>query len=102
MNSYFMKQMALKSIIHGKYAYFMEISCHFYGNYVYFTEISYHLWKICVTGASAEGCDFWDFQGLSGSVGVGRGLTGSDGEHGTGTFSGPICAPEWERSELWK
>ena len=43
-------------------------------------EIYYHLWKFCVTGASAEGCDFQAFRGWLGLVGVVQGRSGSVGE----------------------
>ena len=73
-------------------------------------EICCTLWKFCVIlwkfvvtfgnfvsqGSAKRGVFFRPFgvgRGRSGSVGVGR---------GTGTFSGPIRAPESDRSELWK
>ena len=59
-------------------------------------EIMCHLWKFCVTGTSKPPRPLepgGSGQCLFGSFGVGR---------GAGTFSGPIRAPESDRSELWK
>ena len=117
MNSYFMKKTALKSILYGNYVHFMEICCHFYGNLLYFMEICCtlwkfcvtfmeiycNLWKFCVTGVNEEGRPLVSRDVIFTPFGVGRGRSGSVGVgRGTGTFSGPIRAPEPERSELWK
>ena len=103
LNAYFMEKTAPKIMFYGNLLYFMEILCHF-------MEICCTLWKFCVIlwkfvvtygnfvsqGSAKRGVFFRPFgvgRGRSGSVGVGR---------GTGTFSGPIRAPESDRSELWK
>ena len=74
----------------------MEILCHF-------MEICCNLWKLCVTGVNEEGRPLVSRDVIFTPFGVGRGRSGSVGVgRGTGTFSGPIRAPESDRSELWK
>ena len=82
---------------------FMEICCTLWKFVVLYGNFVSLLWKFIVTygnfvsqGLVQKGVIFRPFgvgRGRSGSVGVGR---------GTGTFSGPIRAPESDRSELWK
>ena len=70
---------------------------------VTFMEISCNLWKFCVTGVSEAGRPLVPTGVIFRPFGVGRGRSGSVGVGwGTGTFSGPIRAPESDWSELWK
>ena len=65
-------------------------------------EISCNLWKFCVTGVSEAGRPLVPTGVIFRPFGVGRDRSGSVGVvRGAGTFSGPIRAPEAERSELW-